>query len=185
MRQRVTCREKYVVVAVFMVLMLAGCHRERATIDPDPLPLRVAGACDPEAMTLMKNLKRQGVKILTIGQDYLVSIPADRLFADQSPRILWGSYAILNNVVCYLKQYRKVGVDVSAFCTKYVSAARERALTSARARAVADYLWSQDIDSRFVFTRGLGSDKPIESNMAGGDNSLNSRIEITFRNAVA
>lgn len=168
-----------------MMFILVGCHRDRSSwIEPDPLPLRVAGASDPKAMAIMNELKKQGVRIITIGQDYLVSIPAARLFADQSPRILWGSYAILNNVVCYLKQYRVVGVDVSAYSTKYISAARERALTSARARAVADYLWSQDIDSRFIFTRGLGSDKPIESNMAAGDNSPNSRIEITFRNAV-
>lgn len=129
-------------------------------------------------------LEKQGVKIITIGQDYLVSIPSNLLFPDQSPRILWGSYALLNDLVCYLKHFRKIGVDVAAFGSQYVSLSRERALTSARARSIADYLWTQNIDSRFVFTRGLGSDKPIQSNSIGGDSSPNSRIEITFRNAI-
>ncbi len=60
-----------------------------------------------------------------------------------------------------------------------------RALTLARARAVGDYLWSQGVDSRFIFTHGLGSDKPIVAFTEKGDKSPNSRIEITFRDAVA
>lgn len=172
-----------------ILFLLTGCHRNvprlYATKEPNPLPTRVAGTQDRATMIILRRLNKHGVRVITIGQDYLISIPANRLFAGQSPRIKWLSYSVLNDVVCYLKQFRKVGVDVTAFSSKYVSPTRERALTSARARAVADYLWSQDIDSRFVFTRGLGSDKPIIAGDQGGDNSPNSRIEITFRNAVA
>jgi intracellular multiplication protein IcmN len=66
-----------------------------------------------------------------------------------------------------------------------VSVTRERALTLARSRVVGEYLWSQGVDSRFIFTQGLGSDKPIMRFTQGGDFSLNSRIEITFRDSVA
>jgi len=155
------------------------------TNQPNPLPARANVLGDPGTMMILNRLTRKGVQVITIGQDYLISIQASRLFAGQSPRILWRSYATLNDVVCYIKQFRTVGVSVTAFSSKYVSPTRERALTSARARAVADYLWSQDIDSRFIFTRGLGSDKPISAMMQGGDHSENARIEITFRNAVA
>ena len=50
---------------------------------------------------------------------------------------------------------------------------------------VGEYFWSQGIDSRFIFTQGLGSDKPVVSFTQGGDSSPNARIEITFRDAVA
>ena len=169
-----------------ILLLLAGCHHSvpRLYVTKE-LPTRVAGTQDKAAMIILRRLSKHGVRVITIGQDYLISIPANRLFAGQSPRIKWLSYSVLNDVVCYLKQFRKVSVDVTAFSSKYVSPTRERALTAARARVVADYLWSQDIDSRFVFTRGLGSDKPIITGDQGGDNSPNSRVEITFRNAVA
>jgi intracellular multiplication protein IcmN len=175
--------------AITIILMLVGCHRA-AKIDfddkdVDRLPTRVASAQDPGAKRLLKQLTKQGVRVVSMGQNYLVSIPAILLFTDESPRIRWESYALLNTVVCYLKQFRKIDVDIAGFSSPYVSPARERALTSARARAVADYLWSQDIDSRFIFTRGLGSDKPIVFKRGGGDVSPNSRIEITFRDAVA
>lgn len=173
-----------------IVLILIGCHHSVSTrLDltrgANPLPARVAGTQDAAAMVILNRLSKHGVRVITIGQDHLVIIPANHLFAGESPRISWRSYSVLNDVVCYLKQFRKVGVDVTAFSSKYVSPTRERALTSARARVVADYLWSQDIDSRFVFTRGLGSDKPILAGDQGGDSSPNSRVEITFRNAVA
>ena len=173
---------------VTMVLILTGCHHSVPTLyvtkESNPLPTRVSGTQDAAAMVILHRLNEHGVRVITIGQDYLISIPANRLFAGQSPRVLWRSYAVLNDVVCYLKQFNKVSVNVTAFSSKYVSPTRERALTSARARSVADYLWSQDIDSRFIFTRGLGSDKPILAGDRGGDSSPNSRIEITFRNAV-
>ena len=174
------------VIIIFSVYILAGCqrHAHNLAVDPDTLPKKVFGADDSEEKKLESRLTHKGVKIVSIGQDYLVSIPSSLLFADQSPRILWGAYGVLNEVICYLKEFRLVGVDVTAHASKYVSTARERSLTSARARAVADYLLSQNIDSRFIFTRGLGSDKPIYMSTVGGDGSLNSRIEITFRNAV-
>ncbi len=168
--------------------MLLGCQHGAAYYqDPkDPtLPTRVASTQDRNAMRVYKKLTKHGVKIITMGQDYLVVIPSSLVFADQSPRIKWESYGLLNEVVCYLKEFRKISMDITAFSSKYVSPSRERALTAARARAIADYFWTQDIDTRIVSTRGLGSDKPIFFNQAGGDFSLNSRVEITFRNAVA
>lgn len=169
-----------------LILLSGGCQK---TTDPydtaSTLPTRVASAQDPGTLRTLNRLTSHGVTVISIGQNYLISIPANRLFPQQSPRIIWESYALLNDVVCYLQQFRKIDVDVSAFSSKYVSPTRERALTAARAKAVADYLWSQDIDSRFVFTRGLGSDKPILFRSGDGDASPNARVEITFRNAVA
>jgi intracellular multiplication protein IcmN len=132
----------------------------------------------------MKNLNKKGVKVVTIGQNYMISIPASALFADQSPRIYWGAYPLLNEIATFLLQFRKVAITITSFSSKYVSVQRERALTLARSRVVADYLWSQGVDSRFIFTQGLGSDKPITAYTMGGDQSPNARIEITFRNAV-
>jgi intracellular multiplication protein IcmN len=172
----------------FALLCMAGCHHRSDYfanfVEPKALPTRVAFTHDHSAMRLLKRLNNHGVTVITMGQDYLISIPASLVFADQSPRIRWEGYALLNEVVCYLKEFRKISVDISTFSSKYVSPSRERALTAARSRVLADYFWTQDIDTRFVFTRGLGSDKPIAFNTNGGDTSLNSRIEITFRNAI-
>lgn len=168
-------------------LLLLGC-RAKVYVPEDNealrLPRKVAWAEDKAVIKLQKALNRCGVTVITIGQDYLVSIPSQALFPNQSPELTWGSYGLLNTVVKFLQQFRKVAVNVTSYTGKYVSSKREHALTLARSRAVADYLWSQGIDSRFIFTEGVGSEKPIMMHAHGGDKSRNSRIEITFRDAI-
>ncbi|WP_233419380.1 type IVB secretion system protein IcmN/DotK [Legionella adelaidensis] len=152
---------------------------------PPSLPYKVDGSSDPKMVAMQDAFNRSGIQVISIGQDYLVSIPSAALFANQSPQLTWNSYALLNQVVCYLKLFRKISVSVEGYSGKCNNPHREKVLTAARARAVANYLWSQGIDSRFVFTHGHGSDKPIVNLMSPGDSSPNSRIEITFRDAVA
>lgn len=174
------------ILAVTALLSASACHRSNYVPDENEpkLPCKVQGACDATIMQYLTKLNKRGIKVVTIGQDYLISIPANALFNDQSPHIKWSSYSLLNDVSMFLKQFRKVAITVTSYSSKYVSVQREKALTLARSRVVGEYLWSQGIDSRFIFTQGLGSDKPIVIMKQGGDLSPNARIEITFRRAV-
>lgn len=174
-------------VIVLTLLVLTGCKTKvyrPLENEALKLPYKLEGADDRAIIKLQKTLKRCGVVVITVGQDYLISIPSTSLFPNQSPHLTWASYGLLNNVVRFLKQFRKVAVNVTAYSGKYVSVRREHALTLERARTVADYLWSQGIDSRFIFSEGMGSDKPIMGYVREGDQSPSSRIEITFRDAI-
>lgn len=176
------------ILGLIALLQVSACHRGNEYIpekEYPKLPCKVRGACDATVMKYLKKFNKRGIRVVTIGQDYLISIPASALFEDQTPHLKWASYGLLNEIVIFLKQFRKVAINVTSYSNKYISVHRERALTLARSRVVGEYLWSQGIDSRFVFTQGLGSDKPIVSFTQGGDTSPNARIEITFRDAVA
>ena len=163
-----------------------GCQSNPRNFQPDApkRPTGVEGASDALAIKLQNKISTGGIRMIVMGQNHLISLPSDVLFADQSPKLHWNAYAKLNDIVCYLQQYRKISVHVSAFTGRGPSYRRDLALTLARAKAVADYLWSQGIDSRFIFTQGQGSDKPIAALDKPGDGRPNSRIEITFRQAV-
>lgn len=172
---------------LLVFVLLSGCRSSVAPWHPDEvprLPHEVTGASDQTILSFEKRLTKQGVRVLSIGEDYMVSIPAKNLFGDQSPRLTWNSYPLLNDIACYLKQFRKVGVQVNAYTSQYASVRRERALSLARADAVANYLWSQGIDTRLLFAHGQGSEKPIIIKASKGDGSPNARIEITFRRAI-
>lgn len=174
-------------VLLFSLLLNSCGHRTLILLNSDTepkLPRRVANTSDRVMINMQKSLSNCGIKVVTIGSEYLVSIPSALLFAQESPRLTWSSYAVLNKVTLFLKQFRKIEVHITSYSNKYVSPKREHALTLARSRAVGDYLWSQGIDSRFIFTVGTGSDKPIIAYTPGGDKSLNSRVEITFRDAI-
>ncbi|MCC5791958.1 MAG: OmpA family protein [Legionellaceae bacterium] len=177
-----------IVLIAGVALGLVSCQSRWPLPSPEAnnrLPRKVEGADDREIVAMQAQLLKQNIKVISMGQNYLVSIPANKLFADQSPRLTWHSYASLNQVIDYLKQFRIVSLYVRSFSSQYVSAKREQALTSARSRAVADYFQSQGVDSRLIFTSGIGSDKPIMRWQAGADASPNARVEITFRRQVA
>ena len=174
-------------LALIALCLIVSCNKEYFALDPEPpkWPCKVQGACDATIMKYLAKLSNKGVTVIAIGQDYMISIPATFLFEPQTPHIKWKSYALLNDVSVLLKQFRKISIYVTSYSSKYVSAQRERSLTLARSRVVSEYLWSQGVDSRFIFTQGLGSDKPIIARTQGGDFSANARVEITFRRAVA
>ncbi|MGL5741191.1 MAG: type IVB secretion system protein IcmN/DotK [Legionella sp.] len=169
------------------LFVITGCKGDIWALDKEEpkYPCKVLGACDASIMKMAKKLNKKGVQVFTVGQDYMISIPASYLFESESPRIKWKSYALLNEIASFLKQFRKIAINIASYSNKYGSPEREHALTLARSRVVSDYLWSQVVDSRLIFTQGLGSDKPIIAFTQGGDNSINARVEITFRRAVA
>jgi intracellular multiplication protein IcmN len=173
------------VIGLIALFFIVSCCKEYYALGPEipKWPCKVTGACDATIIKYMKKLQRKGVTVISIGEDYMISIPATYLFYPQTPRIKWKAYGLLNDVAVFLKQFRKITMYVDSYSSKYVSTRREHALTLARSRVVSEYLWSQAVDSRFIFTQGLGSDKPIMANTSGGDYSTNARVEIKFRRA--
>ena len=174
-------------MGLIVLLGMNACHRNNyiANEDAPKLPCKVQGACDATIIKYLSKFDKEGIKVVTVGQNYLISIPASALFEDQTPHLTWASYGVLNDISTLLKQFRKVAINVTSYSSKYISVQREHSLTVARSRVVSEYLWSQGIDSRFIFTEGLGSDKPITGFTQGGDKSPNARVDITFRRAVA
>ncbi len=177
------------IVLALVLFCLAGCQRQETThlseMDDSRLPTSVAGASDSQIDFLQRRLHKKNIKIVNMGDEYLVSIPASMIFADESPKIQWKSYQVLNEVACYLRQYRKVGVHVTTYVSPYASERRQVALSVARSQAVANYLWSQGIDGRLIVAHGQGSQKPAVVKNPPDDNSQNTRIEITFRRVEA
>ncbi|EHL29521.1 type IVB secretion system protein IcmN/DotK [Legionella drancourtii] len=174
-------------VGLIALCFIVSCSRDYYALPPEvpKWPCKVTGACDASIIKYIKKLRKKGVTVVTIGQDYMISIPAAYLFEPQTPHIKWKAYKLLNEVAIFIKQFRKISIYIDSYSSKYVSPQREHALTLARSRIVSEYLWSQGVDSRFIFTQGLGSDKPIIAYTPGGDYSANARVEIKFRRAVA
>lgn len=183
-------RPCWFVVSLCCILVLAfvGCHRTvPVTWDEEAykLPRRVYGTSDRVVALMVKRFNRgKVIKVISIGSDYLIAFPSSSLFPDQSPRLLWASQGKLHQIVLFLRQFRQVAVTVTCYTSQYVSDRREHALALARAEAVANFIWADGIDSRMIFSQGVGKDKPITNFIQGGDRSPSSRIEITFRDAV-
>ncbi len=145
-----------------------------------------AHVTDKRTRRLAEKLKKDGVDIVTVGQDYRIIVPIQKLFFNTSPKVMPTAFGTLNLIVDYLKQYRKVTVRVSAFSSDSDSA-RAGALSLARARTVADYIWSQDVDARLVYTQAHSVEGGLDCCKQEVDRALEdsrSHLEITFRNRI-
>jgi intracellular multiplication protein IcmN len=145
-------------------------------------PMRINQSFDAAVIQYTKKLQDQHIDVISAGEGHLLVIPDNLLFADQSPRLTWESYKILNQVIGYIKLYRTAEITINDFVSPYGSKERQEALSLARSQAVKNYFWSQNVDGRLLISRGQGSTKPIYHEISGilGDSSKNARTEIRF-----
>lgn len=164
---------------------LFGCGASRTFDDGDKLPTGVEDTSDTALVDTYKKLKSEHVQVITMGDNYMISIPSSVIFGNESPKLKSAGYEVLDDVVTYLQAMRKIALHVSAYSDCYQSQARTYALTKARAKAVGRYLWSRNPESGMILTDGFGNEKPIVAKTTGKDSSPNSRIEVTFKQVVS
>lgn len=171
----------------FSVSVLTACQSNwQPPKDLDALPTKVKDTSDKKRIMEIDELRHHGIKVVTIGQNYMISIPASVLFPDESPRIKWSAYEVLNEVAAFIIQFRKVAINVTAYTSFYSSMERTSVLSHARAINVSSYLWAQGIDTRLLIEEGGSLNNPIVGSCSPHkDKSKNSRVEITFRDSVA
>ncbi len=159
-------------------------RQSTTAVAPSSMSKRIMGTADARVVLMRQNFAKRGLTVISVGQDYLISMPVPALFMNQSPQLTMKSYGLLNEIARFLKEFRTVAITINVYSNKYSSPAVEHALTLARAKAITDYLWSQDVDSRLMFANGAGSRDQIADDLGCNDKSPNARVEIVFRNTV-
>ena len=134
-----------------------------------------------EQKTLLQRLQESEVRIVEVGEEVTLILPADAFFLNCSPAIKPRAYPILNDVALLLRTYPKTSVVITGYTDNLGSSARNMALSKQRAQATADYLWSQDVDTRLLYTQGKGEAQALASNNSVKGQRWNRRIEITFQ----
>jgi intracellular multiplication protein IcmN len=172
----------FAVIGLFL-LQFGACSSRYYFHDTSNLPTHLAPP-DPQKIKLERKLMAEEIQVIQEGQYILISIPSALLFLPHSPVLLWPSYHYLNDVACYIKMFRKVEVQVNAYDTMIESHQRSLSLTRLRATNVANYLSSQQIDSRLLLMQGLANDKPIMKTERPENRWANARIEILFKEEI-
>ena len=172
------------------VLILSACANNRQGPPPLDLPeettVPIRMPKDPATLRIMiehieRDLSEMGVRVINVGEDYLITIPSDSLFIGNSPRIQAASYAILNKVMLYLSCFDKVSVKVAAYTDDEQVDRRSHALTKAQARNVANYFWNGGVQARLLYAKGYGEAEPITLRQTPDGRRQNRRLEVIFR----
>jgi outer membrane protein OmpA-like peptidoglycan-associated protein len=102
-------------------------------------------------------------------------------FEADSAVLRHGEQERLDKIADILKAFPNNDLLVTGHTARAGSTASQKDLSERRAKVIADYLVSQGVlDAHRVFTRGLGSEKPIATNNTEAGRAQNRRVEITI-----
>ena len=149
------------------------------TPEPDPVDETAKGGEVAETTTptppkekIIKELDRSRLKV---GE----TIKIDKLFFEaDSSKIKPESFTVLDEIYYFLDINKDVKVEIGGHTNGIPEHAYCDMLSTARAKAVAEYLKSKGIDSDRLSYRGYGKRDPIASNATSEGRRRNQRVEI-------
>lgn len=106
-----------------------------------------------------------------------ITLEAIQFEADSS-RIIPASLPALEELREFLASNRDVAVEIGGHTNGWADSNYAVILSTARAKAVADYLVRKGINRRQVQFKGYGKEKPIDTNETAAGRKRNQRVEI-------
>lgn len=113
----------------------------------------------------------------TITSGQVIKVEQMQFEAD-SARLTPSCYPVLDEVFSFLQENGEVVIEVGGHTSSQPSDAFADRLSTARAKAAADYLIAKGIDAKRVLYKGYGKRKPIASNSTPEGRKQNQRVEI-------
>ncbi len=126
-------------------------------------------------------LQKHGVQIVSQGQTIQIILPTDLLFAQRSANFLDASLPVIKDLSAFLKLYKLDSIKVVGYSDDQGRKQFLRLLTERQAQVLADRLWPKHLDSTMIYSDGMGSNNPIETNNDGTGQGTNRRLVISFR----
>jgi outer membrane protein OmpA-like peptidoglycan-associated protein len=99
------------------------------------------------------------------------------LFVQSKSELLPGSYVELDRLVATMKQNPNMVIEVSGHTDNQGNRDLNVLLSKERAETVRDYLVAKGVDTKRIFVKGYGPDKPISPNDTEDNRRLNRRVE--------
>ena len=130
---------------------------------------------------VIDQLQASNVNIFQVGDEFRFVIPSDKLFEQRTSTLSNQGYGILNNVIELVKDQRKFATKIAAYTDNTNPSEISLALTRQQAQVVSRYLWSQDINSRFLSALEYASSQSIANNKTEIGRALNRRLEISLK----
>ena len=135
---------------------------------------------DTQEAKLRQQLRGTGVSVQRDGDNVNLIMPGNITFATNGRNLKSEFYNVLDSVAIVVKEYNKTTIVVSGYTDSIGSNSSNQKLSEARAKSVADFLVTKQVNSARIELAGLGEKHPIASNKTSKGRSLNRRVEITL-----
>ena len=133
---------------------------------------------DNQEAKLRQRLQSSGVSVTRRGDEIILNMPGNVTFDTAQSAIKPQFYEVLNSVGLVLNEFNRTIVDVDGHTDNVGSDSSNFVLSRLRARSVAEYLASRQVDPRRLSMRGFGEAQPMASNASASGRSQNRRVEI-------
>ncbi len=140
-----------------------------------------AGAEMDRQAAALRNATSSNVGVTNTGNELVVSMPQDILFATDSASLRPDLQRDIRAVSQNLVQYPNSVIQIVGHTDNTGSAAYNQDLSERRARAVASSLISNGVPSNRVSSYGVGLSQPIASNNTAEGRAQNRRVDIVIR----
>lgn len=135
---------------------------------------------DVQEAKLRQTLSGTGVSVTRDGNNIILNMPSNITFPVNSYAINGEFFNALNSVDLVLKEYDKTLVEIMGHTDSSGDQAYNQILSERRARSVAQYFESRQVNPVRLATYGHGEDYPIASNNSDAGRKLNRRVEIVL-----
>lgn len=136
---------------------------------------------DRQQAQLREQLAGSGVEVQRQGDNIVLNMPGDVLFAFNSDRIEPPFYGPLNALTQTIQQYPATYVDVLGHADSVGSDDYNQQLSERRASSVASYLIQQGVLRERLYVGGFGEQRPRADNASDAGRAQNRRVEVILR----
>jgi Outer membrane protein and related peptidoglycan-associated (lipo)proteins len=162
--------------------MLAGGDDRRNALIGAGIGALAGGAIghhmDRQEAELRAQLQGSGVSVTRVGNNIILNMPSNIIFAVDRADLNPQFYNTLNSVAIVLRKFNQSLVDVNGHTDSTGSDSHNFDLSQRRAQSVANYLIAQGNDPRRFLVRGFGKTQPIADNSTEAGRAANRRVEI-------
>ncbi len=137
------------------------------------------GAYVDSYATPRDRLDNRGVNVIILGDQILLVLPSYIIFNENSATIRPPAYETLDQVAAFLSKYPNMTIQVAGYTSAMDSPAVSCALSQQQADVVAKYLWKAGLNTRLLYSIGMGGSKLVTANSYDWS-SDNYRIEISL-----
>ncbi len=153
-------------------------HARNAALGCGLVGAGVGAYMDVQEAKLREQLAGTGVSVVREGDNIRLVMPGSITFQTDSASLRSDFYPVLNSVGTVLAKYADTTLRVTGHTDNTGSRSYNMTLSERRARSVADYLATRQIDRSRLFTQGEGFDQPVADNATSSGRAANRRVEL-------
>jgi outer membrane protein OmpA-like peptidoglycan-associated protein len=136
------------------------------------------GAYIDSFTTLSDKLENRGVKVIVLGDQVMMVVSSTRIFDGMTTNINTDAYSTLDMIGQQINTYPNMSVKVAAYVNNAGPASINQSLSQQQADAVAKYLWRTKVNTRMLYSIGMGDSHLVMKSCP--ELNENYRIEITL-----